>query len=278
MINIRTGITGIKDTDFIILSNLNDRDVVNMCQVNRYSRELCNNENFWMNRTIKRFARFSKSIKQDRVNLNLKWKEFYIKLVNITKYFYNFYNSDFYNIVPNRTNIIEIIFPDTEYSLSMHLFDNIGEIFLSNRFGLSYIIEDEKDLVKLKKFLENDFVNPNYPFYICREKRFCKKLFRILKTHPYFNPKVVLEYTFRKDFCDIEAIVSQIYKLLTWQDILRRLVTSLSRHSGKSYTLIYLKYAVLLGASSNDIKKAFSKDKETISERELKKVNGFIKN
>ena len=85
-------------------------------------------------------------------------------------------------------------------------------------------------------------------------------------------------YTFHKNFCDIEAIVSQIYKLLTWQDILPRLVTSLTRHSGKSYTLIYLKYAVLLGATSNDIKQAFSKNKDTISERELKIVNRFVKN
>ena len=221
-------------------------------------RDLCKNESFWMNRTIKRFSRFSKDIKRDCVNLNLTWKEFYIKLANITEYFYNsVFNPSKY-----------LVFSNTHDPLFIHLFDNINNLVHINTLKLSYIIRTEKAPFKIKKYC-----------YCCLEKKLYKRILRILKTDPRFKPKVVLKYTFQLPFPHIEIIVSQIYKLLGWQDILSELVTSLQlKSSGRSYTLIYLKYAILLGATSKDIKEAFSKDTEhKISERELEIVNRFIK-
>jgi hypothetical protein len=45
--------TGAKDTDFIILQELDDTSLMNFCLVNKYAASLCNDENFWMNRIIK---------------------------------------------------------------------------------------------------------------------------------------------------------------------------------------------------------------------------------
>ena len=42
--------TGNRDTDLIILSQLTDKDLGIVCQVNKYVEKLCEDENFWRNR------------------------------------------------------------------------------------------------------------------------------------------------------------------------------------------------------------------------------------
>ena len=42
--------TGNKDVDFIILSQLSDRDLMAVCSVNKHAKKLCENENFWRKR------------------------------------------------------------------------------------------------------------------------------------------------------------------------------------------------------------------------------------
>lgn len=42
--------TGNKDVDFIILSQLSDRDLAAVCSVNKYAKKLCGDENFWRKR------------------------------------------------------------------------------------------------------------------------------------------------------------------------------------------------------------------------------------
>ena len=44
--------SGNKDTDFLILMQLNDRELGTVCQVNKYVRSLCEDDIFWMNRII----------------------------------------------------------------------------------------------------------------------------------------------------------------------------------------------------------------------------------
>ena len=71
-------LTGNKDVDLKILNNLEDKDLVNLCSVNRYSRRLCNDEYFWLNRILKKFPYLSlemlKQYKKDR-----RWADYYIK-------------------------------------------------------------------------------------------------------------------------------------------------------------------------------------------------------
>ena len=49
-------LTGRKDPDFIILSNLNDGDLLSVCLTNKYAYSLCNNEDFWRNRFIAKWG------------------------------------------------------------------------------------------------------------------------------------------------------------------------------------------------------------------------------
>ena len=48
--------TNIKDVDLKILSELDDRDLLNVCVIrNRYVEKLCNDENFWRARLVKNY-------------------------------------------------------------------------------------------------------------------------------------------------------------------------------------------------------------------------------
>ena len=49
-------LTGYKDSDLIILSKLDDRDLLNICLANKYANRLCNNEDFWRARLIKNYG------------------------------------------------------------------------------------------------------------------------------------------------------------------------------------------------------------------------------
>ncbi len=49
-------LTGNKDVDRKILNNLEDKDLVNVCQTNKKAQSLCNDQVFWMNRVFQRFG------------------------------------------------------------------------------------------------------------------------------------------------------------------------------------------------------------------------------
>ena len=73
-------LTGNKNADLLILNNLDDRSLFNVCVSNpkdEYLKSLCGNEDFWRNRFIQIFGKkylFYKS--PDR-----SWKDFYLKII-----------------------------------------------------------------------------------------------------------------------------------------------------------------------------------------------------
>jgi len=71
----------IKDVDMQILENLDDASLLNFCSVNRYSSELCNNEDFWHRRLKKNYPDIEKYKSPNR-----KWKNFYISYVYYLNY------------------------------------------------------------------------------------------------------------------------------------------------------------------------------------------------
>jgi hypothetical protein len=74
-----TKFTGMKDVDLLILSKLEDFDLINICNTNSYLRKLCN-EDFWQKRFIEKHPYFIN--KQ-----NKKWKELYLgELIGYNKY------------------------------------------------------------------------------------------------------------------------------------------------------------------------------------------------
>ncbi len=71
-------LSGNKDVDRKILNNLEDKDLVNVCQTNKKAQSLCNDQVFWMNRVFNRFG----YVTGDTLRKNKKdrsWSEYYIK-------------------------------------------------------------------------------------------------------------------------------------------------------------------------------------------------------
>ena len=70
-------LTGIKDTDLLILEKLDDRSLFSYCQTNQYANNVCQDENFWRNRLITKYGIETAELK----NIDRSWKDFYLKLV-----------------------------------------------------------------------------------------------------------------------------------------------------------------------------------------------------
>ena len=249
---IRIGITGDKNTDFIVLSNLNDYDLARVCRVNKYTRDLCQNENFWMNRTIKRFSQFSSDINADRIKLNLSWKKFYVKLVDILEWLYS--NRDIRSLFsgggpPGRRRQIEI-----------------PQIFLN----ISKLVEDQtdqfenaiinKDFNKAREILNRDFVNPNRFFSEegmgrDQEIKSDDKVLNIITKDERFKPTVILANSFDFAIEQTHLLMKYILPLLTWKQILDAVFNAVSNDISLDKPSLYLKYAVSMGAKKSDIKK-----------------------
>ena len=86
-------LTGIKDVNLKILSELNDRDLLNYCTTDKYAYQICQNEDFWRNRLIRKYG--------DKVLNNkpkdISWKNYYMQIIiDLEKYrddpmiFFNF--------------------------------------------------------------------------------------------------------------------------------------------------------------------------------------------
>ena len=71
-------LTGNKDVDRKILNELEDKDLVNLCQVNKKAKSLCNDQVFWMNRVFQRFGYVGGDILR-KFKKNRSWSEYYIQ-------------------------------------------------------------------------------------------------------------------------------------------------------------------------------------------------------
>lgn len=73
--------TGIKDVDLKILSEMDDKELLTICSSkNKYFYRICNNDFFWQQRYMKRFA----SIKKEAVDhkpIHETWKKYYLQTV-----------------------------------------------------------------------------------------------------------------------------------------------------------------------------------------------------
>lgn len=71
-------LTGVKDLDMKILNELEDVDLINVCQTNKTANEICRDQNFWLNRIMIKFSEVPLDVlnnyKDDR-----SWSEYYIE-------------------------------------------------------------------------------------------------------------------------------------------------------------------------------------------------------
>ncbi len=71
---------GNKDIDRKLFNELEDEDLVNMCQVNKKAQSLCNDQIFWMNRVFQRFGYVGGNIlRTNKDKYWGTWSEYYIK-------------------------------------------------------------------------------------------------------------------------------------------------------------------------------------------------------
>jgi hypothetical protein len=69
----------IKDINEQILQNLPDKDLVNACQTNRQLREICQRDNFWLNRIRIKFPYLDLNVLNEYKS-GKSWNEYYIEL------------------------------------------------------------------------------------------------------------------------------------------------------------------------------------------------------
>ena len=74
-------LTGVKDVDWQILNELNDKSLVNACQSSKQINKICNDDMFWFQRTIEKFHLNPRFYKQ----ANKSYYQFYQELAKIPK-------------------------------------------------------------------------------------------------------------------------------------------------------------------------------------------------
>ena len=81
---------GNKDTDKLILLNLDDRDLLIACNINKYARQILCDNTFFLTRLSQKFPH-SKKFKPEK----LSWKEYYLTIVQLKDKMEKIYNFDF---------------------------------------------------------------------------------------------------------------------------------------------------------------------------------------
>jgi len=75
-------LTGQRDANLEILKNLDDRDLLSFCQVNKYTNNLCKDEYFWRNRFIKEHGRKIYEEAMKYKSSEKTWRKFYLSIVH----------------------------------------------------------------------------------------------------------------------------------------------------------------------------------------------------
>ena len=79
-------LTGNKDVDIIIINMLNDYELGQVCQANRYVNSICNDEKFWRIRT---YEKYGNKLKAFDVDVNTyksnSWQEYYKLLSKVVQ-------------------------------------------------------------------------------------------------------------------------------------------------------------------------------------------------
>lgn len=105
--------TKIKDVDIKILNELNDKDLISVCQSNQYANSLCNEDDLWRNRVLIHYGKYlgtAPEIKRKYVQ-NRSWKQYYVWVSNTV------HGKDVQNTFKNavkegRSDIVKILLDD----------------------------------------------------------------------------------------------------------------------------------------------------------------------
>ena len=71
-------LSGNKETDFLILTELTDSELEKVCKVNKYVNSLCKDDRLWIQRLLKFFPITFRDAREMKTMLNIhSWKEYY---------------------------------------------------------------------------------------------------------------------------------------------------------------------------------------------------------
>lgn len=72
-LQIEKSLTQQRDADLFILSKMDDHSLLTFCKSSKYGNQLCQNDDFWRNRFIKKYGHANKNLENTRT-----WKDFYL--------------------------------------------------------------------------------------------------------------------------------------------------------------------------------------------------------
>lgn len=154
-------LSGVKDLDYKILNELDDKDLINACQTNKAADKICTDQNFWLNRIQIKFPYLSYDI-LDKNRKNKKWSDYYIELIKINPLNRNTYlvdgtlndRSDYVLVAlnkgadPNSSSGRRSVL--TQASMKGYL--NIVKILVEN--GAAVNLKDDYDVTAIYKAAE----------------------------------------------------------------------------------------------------------------------------
>lgn len=169
------GLTGIKDVDLMILDKLSDRDLLNFCITNKSNKKLCDNQDFWRNRFIKRFGDVAGKYK----NPNRSWKNHYLIVISdLDEYQKNgmsnweFFNEISWHITSKPSNPKRMLESRTNYNDYEKMVNLYWLLELGNKITINYPIDRysemeniEREYVSDKQFTPTKVLDIVYEFY-----------------------------------------------------------------------------------------------------------------
>ena len=134
--------TGNKDTDYLILERLADRDLLSTCSTNRYLRQLCENEQFWRKRYLSKFN-LEKGVELP----NQSWKKNYLEAISDPKT----YNKNIFSKNSDIDDFLKTIYPTLPRYVNKTIFyedmkkDILDSIATNDYLPDSYIDDEEEE-------------------------------------------------------------------------------------------------------------------------------------
>ena len=204
-------LSGIKDVDLKILSNLNDRDLFSLCIVDKYTNNLCKDKNFWRNRFINRFG--ENSYKPE----NRTWKNHYLKVVSDLDDYGERLGELTWNIKTNPDTYNVYLFDyQTENFINLEKDETSKNIYLFLALGKEITLElplfPEDDFSIIQKYKSNEEFTPYKIFKLIHDfyqknvtKEEIEKVFDDLGYEINLNQK-------RSDLLEDLIVLEKLYK------------------------------------------------------------------
>ena len=182
-------LTGIPETDMMILMQLEDHELGPVCQANSYIRSLCRDPTFWYKRIIEKIE---KSLKENlklvknlkNVSINGKQIEnmrnfFGLTLEELNKFLNEIPLNGLYvlyNIYQDMDKMVNSIFTFDENKLPKYINKNELIFFLRREFAKDYFKNIQGKRIDIPKlFLKKDtpgYIYKVYPYIIMSEQEY----------------------------------------------------------------------------------------------------------